>query len=905
MPAGEFYFSLSFLGNFFTRQICRSVLDLSTRPPGSLDISHSFPSPIQHSSPGPGGLGDLRNISRKAWSRSADDLGKLSSSTSSPVDASFHNKVTEYRNRSNSNATLAPSTVNITTNNMRQPFPTIVTTSPLSSSPQDDDFPISAVSISVSSPSSFDKPLPFELSNSAPIQVHNRSHSFTPRLPSKLSPQKLGFGPPSPKRKGSAVSERETERDREIGGLDARGPSNIASSVNRPPSPTTVRPSAINNLATSTGNGVRPNAMLSPPTIAQPEDEDDLPGSNSKRTSQIVYNSGFINRLTELPASHHPYHAPNLTLAKGWKPFKLELKGPKLFFYKPPSDRSAAVRDLFPVDLVPALVEEDQEGDNVGDRWDMPRPRRVSGKEEGTSTRKKRAYWGRGTHPELVHGENGIEKGTFEALVHETVFATTFLKSSAGTSRTEQGGVSPDQMARWRDFASAIVLCLPSLVGSIKFENEFTRCCAYLVSGVDEDRKEDQRSRVAWLAGEYLRCHGKPAEASEWEEWRSETIPDFQFHIASKQVAGIATSSSTQAIYTRSPEPGGISPNLDGGVLSPNLGTFSPRPEADDKMALLMEALSGPAVPGSPSGKAPVLWQPTSLASNHRIWAALEREGLSRDVLLVLDPHLIAHSLGLFHRQALKEIPENLTAEYIIGPDVSKVSNPLSEMDDGPSSTALFGSDKSPHWLTKILLMQILGVDTSTGNLSSLQNSSSGRVSEDRVVQTTSRTHSRSEVISVWARIGELCRLAGDECSWRAIAAALCSRPVARLDKAWKRVHADALAIVDFWVYPAADGECASVRHPKITPWGGDVKDGIKEALEKARGESGEEWLVSPLTRVREIFEGTRTTFSLCPRRSDLDESAIEEDIARLMAFWGELCAGNVRNGTLGSKFLQ
>jgi hypothetical protein len=201
--------------------------------------------------------------------------------------------------------------------------------------------------------------------------------------------------------------------------------------------------------------------------------------------------------------------------------------------------------------------------------------------------------------------------------------------------------------------------------------------------------------------------------------------------------------------------------------------------------------------------------------------------------------------------------------------------------------------------------MQILGVDTSTGSLTSPQISSSGRVSEDRAVQTTSRTHSRSEVISVWARIGELCRLAGDECSWRAIAAALCSRPVARLDKAWKRVHADALAIVDSWVYPAADGECVNVQHPRITPWGGDVKDRIKETLEKARGDSGEEWLVNPLTRVREMFEGTRTTFSLCPRRSDLDESAVGEDVVRMMAFWGELCAGNVRSGTLGSKFLQ
>jgi hypothetical protein len=192
------------------------------------------------------------------------------------------------------------------------------------------------------------------------------------------------------------------------------------------------------------------------------------------------------------------------------------------------------------------------------------------------------------------------------------VFATTFLKPSTVPVRLMTRGCFPrsdGSMERFR-FRHSTLFAIPSGINQVR--ERVHACCAYLVSGVDEDRKEDQRSRVAWLAGEYLRCHGEPAEASEWEEWRSETIPDFPSHAASKQVAGIATSSSTQAIYTRSPNMVAISPNLDGGMLSPNLGTFSPRPEADDKMALLMEALSGPVVPGSPSGKAPVLWQPTS-----------------------------------------------------------------------------------------------------------------------------------------------------------------------------------------------------------------------------------------------------------------------------------------------------
>ena len=68
----------------------------------------------------------------------------------------------------------------------------------------------------------------------------------------------------------------------------------------------------------------------------------------------------------------------------------------------------------------------------------------------------------------------------------------------------------------------------------------------------------------------------------------------------------------------------------------------------------------------------------------------------------------------------------------------------------------------------------------------------------------TSRTHSRSELISVWARVGELCRLAGDETSWRAIFAALCSRPIACLDKAWKRVNPQALAVIESWAHMPA-----------------------------------------------------------------------------------------------------
>lgn len=252
--------------------------------------------------------------------------------------------------------------------------------------------------------------------------------------------------------------------------------------------------------------------------------------------------------------------------------------------------------------------------------------------------------------------------------------------------------------------------------------------------------------------------------------------------------------------------------------------------------------------------------------------------------------------------------------------------------------TLLFGNDEQPHWLTKLVLLSILGADTSSGILNNFANianninttgpsghpgtistgssgpihaSSSGGgsgnhpsagapggtqpfVNQITTHQQVSRTHSRSEVISVWIKIAELCRSAGDECSWKAIAAALCARPVARLEKVWKRVDPLALAAIEGWIHPpsgsSASGEGegqvygalyqqdgtamlagVKVDEPKIVPWGGDIKNLIQSELNKAKGEGNEQQqfvYTAPLEKARIIFESFRTGFALCPRRS-------------------------------------
>ncbi|TFK50899.1 hypothetical protein OE88DRAFT_1735633 [Heliocybe sulcata] len=832
----------------------RSVLDLSLqRTESSFDASLSFSnpgSPVSPSRTGSSGLGDLRSISRKGWSRSADDLSQFSASQ----DTTFHTKVEQYRNRSASNSGSPQ---------YHHPFPTSNIT-PLSSSPPQ--------SILGSSPAHVGpSPTPSQ-SPSQPGHVHSRSHSFTPRLPSKLSAPKLALGPSSPSRKGSGSSEAEValnpnqrdgkEKDRYSPASQARAAFPFFSAA---------AASSKVNLASSPNP---PSPLLAPPAIIEPEQEPDEK-DRSKRTSQIIHHSGFVNYHSDFTLA--ACSNGSLNLSKGWKPYKLVLRGTKLYFYKPPSDRAAAVKELFPTSLVPALDDALQTGE-----LDEPA---VKEREDGRDMRKKRAFWGRRTHPELVHEGNTITKGTLEALIHEAVFGTVTLSSTEGKEPTD-----PTSSA-WLEFASLVVLSLPALAGRAKVESELVRCCSYLVSGASGDEKDALRRRVTWIAGEYLRYHGFPVNAENWEEFRKETIPDFPAEAAFVgELSSMAASSSLQGLYVPSPRPEG-----EGATeFSPSLGVFSPRPGQNDKMVSLLDALNirePSSSKPSTSGRERLDSTTTTSSAGGALWASLEREGLTRENFLRLDPQLVALSLSVYHRCALERAPVNLTLEQCIQPD-EKAKETSSPFD------LFFGNEEHLHWLTKLILSQVLGADR-TSRMSQIcppVSPGAPRQSEDGSRQT-SRTHSRSEIISTWARIAELCRLSGDEGSWQAIKAALCSRPIARLEKAWKRVDPQAQAAVRSWVYPDDDGAVVSIKEPRTTPWGGDAKTRLKALLAKAAvPDKEDEWLVAPLRSLRSDFEELRNSFSLCFRRSELTETS-DKDVGRLVDMWHDYTLDGPANG--------
>jgi hypothetical protein len=654
-------------------------------------------------------------------------------------------------------------------------------------------------------------------------------------------------------------------------------------------------PALYDNIPAPTGD----TPLLPPPRIIEPPGTDAPDSSNEKRVSQIAFHSGFVNRATDFtfPSTRGTTYGQPV-VAKGWKPFKLVLRGTKLQFYKPPNDRTAEIKALFPVGIVPADEEEDEtsQPDESSDKTKLD--------VKPATARRRRAFWGRRTHPELVLDSDGsVKEGTLEALVHETVFATTFAlpQRLVDDVRVPQSSSQQVASASWRDFALSVLFALPLALGADKFEFEFVRCCTYFVSGADADVKEVVCARVAWLTEEYLRFHGKPVDEAAWNDFRRETIPD-AVRRSNELLASqsLPASASLQALYAQSPNL--HSSNLSTNTVSPNVGTFSPRP-GNGIMSLhetlMMNTVTTSCMATSPSrSTVDPSHRPSGSGNSQDIsLALLDRDGFTRDVLFRFKAQDIAHSLFIFNRSLLEGIPENLTSGDCLTSVPASIEHPVHPSPDFHGSHSMIehmlGSEAHLHWLTKLVLLHILISDSPANARTSILPSD--------LITRTSRTHTRSEVVSTWARIGELCRLTGDECSWRAIFDALCSRPVARLDKTWRRVDSGVRPMVDNWVSKAGKDPIET----RLTFWGGDACERMRGSLDRAKLGEGDTFSLRFLKAAKDDFEQFRTAFSLCPRKLNVGTDGWTKPVETLVDTWRVLSSSEGSVSGLARKFVR
>jgi hypothetical protein len=93
-----------------------------------------------------------------------------------------------------------------------------------------------------------------------------------------------------------------------------------------------------------------------------------------------------------------------------------------------------------------------------------------------------------------------------------------------------------------------------------------------------------------------------------------------------------------------------------------------------------------------------------------------------------------------------------------------------------------------------------------------------------------------------------------------------------------------------------------------VTPWGGDLRQRLKDEVDASRMNEGggakETLLVALMGRALEMFESFRKKFLLCPRRVSLMEDEVGEDVKLMFNYWRERFAKG-GNGGIAAKFVR
>lgn len=463
--------------------------------------------------------------------------------------------------------------------------------------------------------------------------------------------------------------------------------------------------SAVSNAPQQQESRHKPNASGNIPTFAfsfgggkAPPTSQAKAEQENRRASQMIHHSGFLNRNVGTGLRN---------LSKNWKAYKAEIRGPKLYFYKPTGEKANAIKDLFPIQFGQEGPEElEPPSPGVHDLSDTS-----STRGEG---RKRRLFWGPGRHPDILLDHSGIVVGgSFEALLYEVVFAATFPN---------------DLDWEWKQFSRRTLLSMPTTMGQDQFEVDFQAALDRYLRYAEDDVRQHRQARVEWiltLYAEYYHPHGFP-------------------------------------------------PNLQTFVHSFSL-TITPR-QAQPPSFKLPLPTSPIRTPKSPNEK-PALKPSTSYSSDAGdnahpgLLADLRYKGtMSRERLLSIDFVTLAQSLELLVMKDAIMSRGLVTAHPIL----SCIQN------QSPPWPAFSESRARPHWLTHFIVTQI--VARSDGSVS------------------YSSTHTRASALGKWICVADHARLTGNECVWLAIITALVSKPIARLDKAWRRVEPRERQILEAWV---------------------------------------------------------------------------------------------------------
>ncbi|QRV84338.1 Rho GTPase-activating protein 22 [Ceratobasidium sp. AG-Ba] len=376
----------------------------------------------------------------------------------------------------------------------------------------------------------------------------------------------------------------------------------------------------------------------------------------------------------------------------------------------------------------------------------------------------------------------------------------------------------------------AVLLCLPSAISQREdFDESFMRYLGRALQSNEEGvDKVDEKGWVEWCVRTYASIYGLQGGWDEWIQKNNVTLE-----------GGPTT-----------------------GIGSPYTGAFSPRPKQEETFGTLLPG-SGPNLHPNPNpAKLSVAVPVTALtpetiaefsARPSKLGTTLERDRLGRDVFLRIPSATIAKSLRVLNQIFL----------------ALAYAQPESE---------------SSLRLSRFMHLRVLSPDMVGHDLpgSETAASVSGGTSVIPEGVKVSRTHGRAAVLCKWIRLGELARVNGDECTWRAIQAAVCARAIARLERVFRRMSDEERDIVGAW---AREDKTRGLGAGRCTPWEGDVRERIGREMERARVKGGEAWRVGPFT-VRGMVDSSEAAWGACKSGSLPLNDPDVEDVVGLVRYF-------------------
>jgi hypothetical protein len=533
---------------------------------------------------------------------------------------------------------------------------------------------------------------------------------------------------------------------------------------------------------------------ISPPTpkvTSQP-----LLHNSSRRDSQDIIFRGFLQRkadyappviqkITPLiitspttapislkdPARTSPITSRSINgaidLQRGWKPYLVVLRGAKLYLHKLPNELSTTAKALFPVTVI-------DEGASQGLDFGL---------------RKQRAFWGTGgvNHPGLLVNSEGssemVKGGTLEALVHELIFGTTFhtivTTSAAPVPSTEEDEeatatisipthplISSTPAEGGHDtFLQTLILVWPYLpFSATNSASELDRCSGLAVRSVLSTPEMERRPAAIALAARLERftrtiyeMYPEDLRMMENGESRNSPIKSTLDEIVHQlRTLSEVAKDEVDIIVAE------LSAGLEAAVKT-DIKVMRPTEFSHSRSNSRQGSSSASSSPSKPRRRA---------SAESDVVSPI----LTSSAFLASDPIGFADQIHSFHLNRLATLckPRSL-GRHIISASATLLST-VSTQQAPPIATLFSFSASRPHFLSRLVIDTIFTPSPASVS-STLWSPALPATNELRAL-----------VIIHWITVAEELRSCGDAAGFIAIAMALCSRAVARLDDTWRKI---------------------------------------------------------------------------------------------------------------------